>query len=305
MKKKAVIDFDNPWKEALHKKFDAFMLFFFPEAHVQINWSRKPVFLETELRAISKNAKPGMRRADALAKVFLKNGREQWVLVHIEIQSQRDAKFAERMYVYSYRIFERYQRRAGSFAILVDENKDWQPSEFTDDVLGTRSRFQFPTVKLLDYQTKLDALNTDPNPFAALVYAHLKVQETRRDPEARLEWKLAIFKSLFRRGWKKDDIREMMDVIDWLVVLPQDMVKPFELKWSKSKEVRAMRHVTTFEQIGMLRAIRKKILVLLKIRFGKIPSHMAESIGEVYEIKKLDKLFVSAAKVDSLEKFKV
>jgi len=41
-----------------------------------------------------------------LAQVWRQDGAETWVLVHVEVQSQADATFAERMYVYNYRLRE-------------------------------------------------------------------------------------------------------------------------------------------------------------------------------------------------------
>ena len=45
--------------------------------------------------------------ADQIAKVHLKNGEEQWVLVHTEVQSDDHEDFPLRMFEYYYRIFDR------------------------------------------------------------------------------------------------------------------------------------------------------------------------------------------------------
>jgi hypothetical protein len=42
-------------------------------------------------------------RLDKLVQVWRKNGEEAWVLVHIEVQSQKETGFAERMYLYHLR----------------------------------------------------------------------------------------------------------------------------------------------------------------------------------------------------------
>ena len=39
-------DFDSPWKEALDVYFQAFLAFFFPAIHNDINWSRGFEFLD-------------------------------------------------------------------------------------------------------------------------------------------------------------------------------------------------------------------------------------------------------------------
>ncbi|MEW6220609.1 MAG: cytosolic protein, partial [Thermodesulfobacteriota bacterium] len=77
-------DYDTPWKEILTRYFPEFMAFFFPAAHGGIDWSRGHVFLDKELRQVTRDAKLGRRLADKLAKVWRRDGGEAWVLVHPE-----------------------------------------------------------------------------------------------------------------------------------------------------------------------------------------------------------------------------
>jgi len=44
------------------------------------------------------------------------------VLIHIAVQGQADAEFPRRMYTYNYRLFDRYNRRVASLAVLGDED---------------------------------------------------------------------------------------------------------------------------------------------------------------------------------------
>ena len=67
--------------------------------------------------------KPKKRRVDKLVKMFTKNQKEIWILIHIEIQLYKDEEFPLRMFTYNYRIFNRYQRPVTSLAILGDTNK--------------------------------------------------------------------------------------------------------------------------------------------------------------------------------------
>ena len=64
---------------------------------------------------------------------------------------------------------------------------------------------------------------TSANPFAVVIQAHLKTQETRRAPEERYRAKLALAKSLYRRGWGRDDILELFRFIDWMLRLPEEL----------------------------------------------------------------------------------
>jgi len=59
--------------------------------------SRGYDFLNNELRQVARDAELGLRIADKLVRVWLKEGEEAWVLVPIEVQGQEEAEFAERM----------------------------------------------------------------------------------------------------------------------------------------------------------------------------------------------------------------
>ena len=52
-------DFDSPWKQALEAYFPQFLDFFFPDIHVDIDWSRGHEFLDQELQQIVRDAELG------------------------------------------------------------------------------------------------------------------------------------------------------------------------------------------------------------------------------------------------------
>ena len=56
-------------------------------------------------------------------KVWTTAGVESWVLTHVEVQTDRDPDFPLRMYVYNYRIFDRYNKPVASLAVLADEGE--------------------------------------------------------------------------------------------------------------------------------------------------------------------------------------
>ncbi|MFZ1629694.1 MAG: cytosolic protein, partial [Anaerolineae bacterium] len=113
-------DYDSPWKDILDLQFEEFMAFFFPSAHAQINWRAGHEFLDKELQKITQDAALGRRIVDKLVKVQLKDGQEQWVLVHVEVQTQPAFGFPERMFVYHYRIRDRFGARCATFGVLAD-----------------------------------------------------------------------------------------------------------------------------------------------------------------------------------------
>ncbi|MBI2939703.1 MAG: hypothetical protein HYY04_04630, partial [Chloroflexi bacterium] len=194
-------DFDSPWKEALERYFPPFLEFFFPTAYAGIDWQRGHEFQDTEMQQVARDAELGRRLVDKLAKVWRRDGQETWVLVHVEVQVQvqEEADFAERMYVYNYRLFDRHHRRVASLAVLGDERANWRPDRFRYELWGCEVGIRFPLVKLVDYRSRWAELEASPNPFAVAVMAHLKTRETRHDDQERRRWKLALVRGLYER----------------------------------------------------------------------------------------------------------
>jgi len=183
-------DYDSPWKEIIEQFFPQFMAFFFPLAYTDIDWKQPYEFLDKELPQIRRAAKSGRHTVDKLVKVTLKDGIEAILLVHIEVQNQVDGKFAERMFIYGYRIYDRYKMRVVSLAILGDQDATWRPQEFGYDQWGYTIKLRFPIVKLLDYAADWTMLEQSRNPFAVVVMAHLHAQATQRYPQTRLREKI-------------------------------------------------------------------------------------------------------------------
>jgi hypothetical protein len=220
-------DYDSPWKEALALLFGAFVDFYFPTASPDIDWSRSYENLDKELQQVLRDAEAGKRVIDHLVKVWLKNGKEEWLLIHVEIQSQTDSDFLARLYTYNTRIFDKYQRDVVTFVILADESDSWRPAVYEFTKWGFDVRMRFPTVKLRDIVRDREDLETHPNPFAVLTLAHVRTQETWDDPDERRAWKFRLVKSLYQRGLSPEAVRSLFRCIDWMMNLPKEMENLF------------------------------------------------------------------------------
>jgi hypothetical protein len=253
-----VTDFDSPWKEILETYFEPFIRLFFPEPHDTIDWKRPLEFLDKELQRISPDAEIGPRRVDKLVKVWLKNGHEAWILVHVEVQAQKESEFPFRMFVYHYRILDRYNRQVVSLAVLADDNKDWRPDQYTHELWGCEVRFRYPVVKLLDYQKDTRLLDSAKgNPFAVVVRAHLAALETRKNTQRRLQSKIYLVKSLYAEGCNKREIVNLFRFIDWVLDLPVRHQSLFWEELKKYEEDKKMPYVTSIERIGMEKGMER------------------------------------------------
>jgi hypothetical protein len=297
----AMTDYDSPWKEALEIYFQAFLLLFFPDIHADIDWARGHAFLDKELQKIVPKAARGRLYVDKLVKVWRRDGGEAWVLIHVEVQTQRDADFPKRMYDYNTRIADRYNRKVVSLAVLADDNPEWRPEQFEDELWGWSVRMAWPAVKLLDYASREAELEKSKNPFARVVLAHLKALETRKDPVTRRTWKFRLLRGLYERGFSGEDVRQLNRMIDWLMELPPALKEQLDQELHDIEEGRRMPYVTTWERNGM----RKMLENALRTRFGEQGVELMQAITDLDDAEKflaLHEIIITAATLDEVRR---
>jgi len=190
------------------------------------------------------------------------------------------------MFVYNYRIFDRYNREVISLAVLADDDPDWLPRGYSYGRWGGETGNRFEPVKLLRYAGHEAELEADANPFARIVLAQLKALETRQDPAARHLWKLRLVRGLYERGFDADDVRELFRLIDWMMELPPALDDLFWQEMDRLEEERRMPYVTSVERIGYRRGRKEARLEtiedLLRDKFGEA------GLALLPEIKALD-----------------
>jgi hypothetical protein len=248
----------------------------FPEAYEDIDWARGYENLDKELQQIVRDAVLGTRLADKLMKVWRRNGAEQIILIHTEIQGTRDADFPKRMSVYNYRLFDRYDRPVVSLAVVGDTSATWKPRRYSYSLWGCRVGIEFPIVKLRDYQKRWAELEANDNPFATVVMAHLQMRATSRNFENRLQWKMRLVRRLYERGYARQDVLELFRFIDWVLTLPQGLEARFRTELARFEEETQMPYITSIERMGIEQGIQQgEVIVLRQLltrRFGPLPA---------------------------------
>jgi hypothetical protein len=280
-------EYDSPWKQILQLYFEDFMLFFFPQAHGEIDWTRQPEFLDKELEQVVRDAELGKRLADKLVKIYRIGGEESWILIHLEIQSQSESDFSERMFTYNYRIYDRYKRSVASLAILGDEQVNWRPNRFGYELFGTKVEFQFPIVKLLDYQQRQSELEASRNPLATVVMAHLAALQTKSDRLERKQQKLSLVRRLYQQGFEREDVLNLLAFVDWVLTLPSDLEGEFLFEVEQLEAEQRMQYVTSFERSGIRLGLLEGIELGLKLRFGTVGLSLLPSISTIEDVEQL------------------
>ena len=283
-------DFVSPWKMALALYFRPFLQLFFPHIHDDIDWSRSWESLDKELQQLAPRSARGKKSVDHLAKVWRKHGGEAWVLVHVDVQTQRERTFAERMAGYNFRIHDRHARDVASLAVLADDNPAWRPAGHVRELWGFSVRTVYPVVKLLDYRPREAELEASRNLFAPIVLAHLKALETRRDPENWRFWKVQLVRRLYERGLSKDKVRQLFDLIDWLMELPLPQDEVFWDQVEQLQEARKMPFINTPDRIGIRRGMLHTMEKVLRKHYGEDGLVLLPTLKGVYDTHKLDEL---------------
>ncbi len=243
-------DFDGAWKYALEQFFAPFLELFFPTAHADIDWQQPITFRDTELQQIAPEDQAGKQRVDKLVQVWHHDGTPGLVLVHVEIQSQRDVDFAERMFRYHARLFDRDRIPVVSLAVLGDDDLDWHPDRFGYTRWGCHLLLHFPTVKLRALDPRV--LAAKPNPVAVLTLLHRDAQETRGQPFERLRRKVARYRALLQQGYTASEVRNLLRLMEHVLRLDPVLARQaFDQMRQVEKEVYGMEtFVTSFEEIG-------------------------------------------------------
>jgi hypothetical protein len=217
------------------------------------------------------------------------------VLIHIEVQGDPEIVFAERMYLYNSRLYHYSGREVNSLAILTDTRTRWRPQQFRYGRWGTELRFSFPIVKLADYRERWAELEASTNPFATVVMAHLKAQDTQKNPQERGHWKWLLTRRLYEQGYRREDIIQLYRFIDWLMQLPSDIEDEYWQQVVKYEEEQRMPYVTTAERRGIEKGraegrvegqyeeLLSAIELMLRVRFGAAGLALLPEISQITE----------------------
>ena len=268
----------------------------FPHIPSEIDWSQGYTSLDKELQQVLE-------------------GHETWVLIHIEVQGEPEDAFAQRMYTYQYRLRDRYGVDVVSLAVLADTSPGFRPDAFRYDRWGCALQYRFPMSKLIDFESNWEELEQSANVFALVVMAQLKAKRVK-DGVARKDAKVAIIRLMYERGYSKQQILELFNVIDWMIQLPSSLNEDFLNTIYAIEEDKNMPYINTAErvglekgeligiqkgeQIGILRNQRETALTLLELKFGALPDWATEMIRQA-DATKLDAWTRGVLTAESLE----
>lgn len=288
----AQADYDTAWKKILEDYFKDFLVLCYPKVANKIDWTRKCEFMDKELNSITNTSETGNLFVDKLVKVHRKNGQETHVLIHVEVQGEAEKDFAQRMFTYHYRLFDKYQKPVLSMAILTDKSRQWRPSFYKHSVWDCRLYFNFVSIKLLDFERRSQVLSNSNNPFAVVILAHLSSLKTKPEQEARYLAKQTLVGNLQKKGLNRAAIKNLLNFLDWVLTLSPELEKRFHETMKVSEEANNVSYITSFERIGIQKGLEQGreegiltgerifLFRLLQSKFGEISLEYQQRIEQ-------------------------
>ena len=247
--------FDELWKTVIEKLFRNFLFLFLPELGAMVNFSRGYSFLDKELQKIDVPLRKGKKFVDKLVKVHLKNGQEKWILFHIEIQGQSAVDFNERMFIYFYRIFDKYKVKIVSLGVITYPATTGT-FEYRYEFFNTRIVYQYNISKI--EEMKEEELLASSNPFALVCLAVKYSNTAKDDKELRFKFKRKLIRLMYEKGNNREEILALFEFIDGALELHDevlDMKIMEEIEQIEEKET--MPYVTSIERLGIKKGIEQ------------------------------------------------
>jgi predicted transposase YdaD len=257
-------DHDHLFKELLSTFFVEFLDLFVPQVACQIE--RDSVrFLPQEYFA---DLTTGEKKIiDLLAEVKLL-GQDAVVLIHVEAQSSSKADFAQRMFFYFARLYQKYGHRIYPIVVFsFDEPLREEPFTYCVEFAGLKVlEFNFAPIQLnrLHWRDYL----SQPNPVAAAMMAKMQIDEADR-PRVKAEC-LRLLTTLKLDPARVQLISGFVDTYLRLNVQEEGMFQAEIGKLEESEQVGVMQIVTSWMEQGIEQGERSLILRLLTRRIGDV-----------------------------------
>lgn len=217
-KKKQFRPDDSLWKAIIEDVFDDFLRFFFHQADELFAMEKGFEFLDKELEQLfpPQDNSFSPKYVDKLVKVFMRDGKEEWILVHIEVQGYKDKHFPERMFTYFYRIFDKYNKPVTAFALFTDDSFKLHADRFETSFLGTSIHYEYNTYKVIE-QNEQVLLNSN-NPFAIIILVVKTALKSKKTDELELfQLKIDLARSLLQKQFSKEKIRALMNFLKYYI----------------------------------------------------------------------------------------
>jgi hypothetical protein len=294
---------DAAWKRVLTDLLPGCLSFTAPELHAAVDWTVPPISLDKEFQAIARQVAVGQRVADHLVQLRLRSGEITWLVLHVEVQGQPQEDFAARMFTYyallHLRLWRQRKQRDDEtqvplilgLALLTDDQPAWRPGPYEARGFDRGLRYDYWTVKLLDWQGQEADLAASDNPFALVVQAWLGWQAARGRVDNLMAVTRAILRQLRRSGLGDAETASVLAFLEEVIALPDELLDRMVEELSIEEDVPMAQVMSRFEREGMRKgrqegrqeAYLELALSLLGHKFGPLDEATTERVRALSE----------------------
>jgi hypothetical protein len=290
------IDHDQIFKTLIEAFFQEFMELFCPEESALIDFKRVE-FLRQE--QFTDTPLGDRRYMDMVAKVWLKEGGERFVLVHTELESSRgEPDFPNRMFRYFCQLYLRYNTAVIPIAVFSDD-AHWDvpvPDRYEVGFAGkTVMPFTYHLIKLkhLNYRSFVNS----GNPLALALMA--KMDYNRKEQVGLkadfLRWILGAPMDSARRSLLVHFVETYMPLTE------PEQLEFDELVATDPEYVEVKEMITEYEKKGIEKGRQEALLLLLGRRFGSLPEAVTDRVRRIRSAERLDALLLAVLDAKSLD----
>jgi predicted transposase/invertase (TIGR01784 family) len=265
------IGHDRLFKELLETFFGEFVELFFPQVYEAIDLEHIKFLQQEVFTDVTRGDK---HRIDILVETSLK-GESGIVLVHVENQASAQKDFAERMFIYFSRLYQKHRCRVVPIAVFTYPEKRNEPDRF---------KLAFPFMSVLDFHFLTLELNKhkwqdyiqSKNPVAAALLSKMGYQKKER-----VQVKLEFLRMLVRMELDPARMTLLTGFFETYLILNEEEERKLEEEMGKvdEKEAKRMIEITTsWEEKGRVKGQASILLRLLKKKFGNVPVEMENRV---------------------------
>jgi hypothetical protein len=252
-RKKRILTQDELWKIIIPILWVDFIHYFLPEWVDEIDFSRKPDFLDKDLKRLMPKGKSKNRTVDVLMRVYLKNGQAKTFLLHIEVQAYFELLFPKRVFQYYYRIGDLLEEDIETLVIMIDDDPNYRPDEYHIKLKVTSVHFKYKLFKLLDNPPPYSEGNVFSIVLEVAWYA-LKQNMLKNDDDLAI-LKFRLIKKLLEKEVEDEKIYALLEFIN--IYLPFE--NPENERTFDEKLDKIIFKDTIMEAISMRDYIIKKV----------------------------------------------
>ena len=248
------LDYDNLFKTVIRRYFWEALEIFLPALYEAADKTEAPEFLDKEMEKVTFDLNEGANRTDLLVRIKLKNGAQELILCHLEIQGEGgggDGGLPTRMYRYKQMIYLKHGEEPVGIAVMTAPRPRDEKASYSWERFGVRVAYDYINVNVIKLED--DVFLAKDSRIGLVLYAAKCAYLSGNDEGEKFRY-LRLISSLWaERGWEKDDKRLILLAINYLINLKDEVyAKEFLTHMeslSMNEEDKEM-YVSVFERIG-------------------------------------------------------